>query len=617
MISKKLAIWLLSMVACLSWAQTSNTAIESSSGRIDVLGQNYASAPAVSARQSRVVVYSLDDLRLQGATSIFVNGTYHASLIKGAYSDLCYSPGNVELGARQMQVGQRPKDQPDTITAMPLRGGQTHYLRVREQGGRPVLEPVAAAQAERELPSKRLQLHTISRVAQDCIPSSEPAQAEPVRHTLAADNLDALATDAVTGQNGVIGNTGLTGQWDYKGQVTLTGVDGVSHTYKVYDHSTTGAQVLVDLPITVNTSTPVTITSISTDTLKLAAGTTLDLTVITNNQTVKSIQEVEIFTLQGGNSVLTASANDVLSLGGANLSGYSFTAVDANATAGGTSSTGKVQMVVNGLSGDKLVLNELFNDGVSGQNGVLGNTGLGGQWDYKGDVVKNGITYKVYDHSTTQAQVLVNIAVTVDTTSPIKISSISTDSGTSTSDFITNDQTLVYTGKLPSGFNTATEKVKVEIVNSSNAVVYSGYATVNGSNWTWDDSADTLAAGNYTIKATVVNASTGNVVGTYGANGTSSQALVVDTGVPNAGAAPTVEITTDANNDGLINATEGTGSTVAVKASWTGTVVAGDQVVITDGTTVQTVTVTPFMYTTTAALIWWEPPWWVQAVPGR
>ena len=195
MISKKLAIWLLSMVACLSWAQTSNTAIESSSGRIEVLGQSYASAPAVSARQSRVVVYSLDDLRLQGATSIFVNGTYHASLIKGAYSDLCYSPGNVELGARQMQVGQRPKDQPDTITAMPLRGGQTHYLRVREQGGRPLLEPVAAAQAERELPSKRLQLHTISRVAQECITSNEPmpAAAEPVRHTLPADTLFAFA----------------------------------------------------------------------------------------------------------------------------------------------------------------------------------------------------------------------------------------------------------------------------------------------------------------------------------------------------------------------------------------------------------------------------------------
>ena len=267
------------------------------------------------------------------------------------------------------------------------------------------------------------------------------------------------------------------------------------------------------------------------DTLKLAAGTTLDLTAITNNQTVKSIQEVEVFTLQGGNSVLTASANDVLSLGAANLSGYDFTSV-SNAQNGGTTSTGKVQMVVNGVSGDKLVLNELFNDGVIGQNGVLGNTGLGGQWVYKGDVVKNGTTYKVYDHSTTQAQVLVDSDITVDMISPIKINSISADAGASAVDFITNDPTLVYTGKLPSGFNTATEKVKVEIINSSNAVVYSGYATVNGSNWTWDDTADTLAAGNYTIKATVVNATSNAVVTSYGVNGSTTQALVIDAGAP-------------------------------------------------------------------------------------
>lgn len=59
--------------------------------------------------------------------------------------------------------------------------------------------------------------------------------------------------------------------------------------------------------------------STGVDTLKLAAGTVLDLTALTTNQTVKPIQEVEIFQMQGG-SQLTLSANDVLSLGGANAS---------------------------------------------------------------------------------------------------------------------------------------------------------------------------------------------------------------------------------------------------------------------------------------------------------
>ena len=202
------------LIACLSLlgsavvlAQTAERVIESGATRIEVLGQNFSGLVPISAKQSRLVVYSLDDLALPGATSIFVNGTYHASLIKGAYSELCYSTGNVELGARQMEVGQRPKDRADSVTALELQGARTHYLRVREQAGRPVLEPVPAEQAQRELPARRLQLHTISRVAQDCIYSAEPvqmapAQPEPTRHPLSQDTLFAFARSDLAGLTG-------------------------------------------------------------------------------------------------------------------------------------------------------------------------------------------------------------------------------------------------------------------------------------------------------------------------------------------------------------------------------------------------------------------------------
>ncbi len=197
MIFQKITIWLVcGMLGMTALAQTQNAVIESGDTRIEVLGQNYAHGVPIGKSQARIVVYSLEEGRLQGATSVFVNGSYHASLIKGAFSDLCYRPGDVELGARQVQAGLRPKDGPDTITAMRLVGGQTHYLRVREQGGRPVMHPVAAAQAEQELPSKRLQLHTISRVAQDCIEMqavAEPAPPTPEQHTLAVDTLFAFA----------------------------------------------------------------------------------------------------------------------------------------------------------------------------------------------------------------------------------------------------------------------------------------------------------------------------------------------------------------------------------------------------------------------------------------
>ena len=147
------------------------------------------------------------------------------------------------------------------------------------------------------------------------------------------------------------------------------------------------------------------------DTLKLAAGTVLDLDQLTRNQTVKSIQEVEIFQLQGG-STLTMSANDVLSLGGSNastMSGFSFSSTTAGSGAG-FNSTDKVQFVVHATNTDQVKLTALQLDGVLNGAGEPGNTGLAGQWSDIGTTTIGGVTYQVYNHSTTQAQVLVSNA---------------------------------------------------------------------------------------------------------------------------------------------------------------------------------------------------------------
>ena len=76
------------------------------------------------------------------------------------------------------------------------------------------------------------------------------------------------------------------------------------------------------------------------DTLKLAPGTTLNLEALSGNQTVKPIQEVEVLQMQG-NSSIQLTANDVLSLGGANattMSGYAFASTTGGAAS--ASSTG-------------------------------------------------------------------------------------------------------------------------------------------------------------------------------------------------------------------------------------------------------------------------------------
>lgn len=146
---------------------------------LEPLGAVFALDFVPNASQSRMVIYRGADAAMPGATGIFVEGSYHASLVVGAWSELCFRPGAVNLGARQMQVGTRAKDALDSISALTLRGGQNHFLKVIQENGRPVLKPVSQAQALREIQGAREQLHTISRVAELCQEAATPALIEP------------------------------------------------------------------------------------------------------------------------------------------------------------------------------------------------------------------------------------------------------------------------------------------------------------------------------------------------------------------------------------------------------------------------------------------------------
>ncbi|PUE41083.1 Ig-like domain-containing protein, partial [Limnohabitans sp. 2KL-51] len=254
------------------------------------------------------------------------------------------------------------------------------------------------------------------------------------------------------------------------------------------------------------------------------------------------------------------SANNVLSLGGSNattMAPYTFTStVQGTGSTGSTTSTGKVQFVVNGQLNDVLNLSVLANDGVVSANGasagLLGNTDLAGSWAYKGTFsiaagdAMDGVAhvYKVYDHSTTGAQVLVDVDVTVNTISPITISAISTDAGTSATDFITNDQTLTYSGGLPAAFNGATERVYVEIVNSANVVVSTGFATPSGTTWSWNNTSKTELEGNYTIRATIVGLTNTTAVPAYGAGAVATHLMTIDLTPPQVAIARTDGLTT-------------------------------------------------------------------------
>src|SRR5205823_6335871 len=89
--------------------------------------------------------------------------------------------------------------------------------------------------------------------------------------------------------------------------------------------------------------------------------------------------------------------------------------------------------------------------------------------------------------------------VTYDTVAPAApvITSVVSDTGSSSSDAITNDQTLVLNG-------TAEANSTVTLSRSGAGVI--GTTTTNGSgNWSFDYTGTTLAAGAYTFTATATD----------------------------------------------------------------------------------------------------------------
>ncbi|MDP4733831.1 MAG: Ig-like domain-containing protein, partial [Limnohabitans sp.] len=144
---------------------------------------------------------------------------------------------------------------------------------------------------------------------------------------------------------------------------------------------------------------------------------------------------------------------------------------------------------------------------------------------------------------------------------------------------------IAITGQVRGEFTTGdTVTLTVNGQNATGQVAADGTFSINVSG------ANLLADNDTTVAASLVAKDAAGNPGTITAN----RAYTLDGSAPNGGVAPTVEITTDANNDGLVNATEiGTANTFTVRASFDNTKVAvGDKVLFSNGTTTNTVTLT-------------------------
>jgi len=98
-----------------------------------------------------------------------------------------------------------------------------------------------------------------------------------------------------------------------------------------------------------------------------------------------------------------------------------------------------------------------------------------------------------------------------NSTATLQITSISNDTGTSASDFITQDNTLIYEGKV-NHFISNGDLVKLVLTNAAGAMLNTQYVkpAVTGA-WRWDNSTVLQDDGQYTLSASVVDAA-GNVV---------------------------------------------------------------------------------------------------------
>ncbi|MBD2619181.1 Ig-like domain-containing protein, partial [Synechocystis sp. FACHB-898] len=140
----------------------------------------------------------------------------------------------------------------------------------------------------------------------------------------------------------------------------------------------------------------------------------------------------------------------------------------------------------------------------------------------------------------------------IDTTPPnIAITAITNDSGTP-GDFITNDQTLIY-----SGTTDANATVTVTLTDSSNNPVFTATTTADANgNWSLDRTAnETLAGGTYTLTASTTDLA-GNTT-------TDTQAIRIETNAPGIAIA---SISTDSGIPGDFVTND---QTLVIAGTWT------------------------------------------------
>lgn len=162
------ALLALMCLAAPAWAQTTmpsgaQTAV-SKYGVGRPMGDAYALATA-SNEQSRLVVYRNPNDKQQSVVTVYVNGSYHTSLMQAGFTKICLTEPLIQVRTRLRPVNQAVILEQDKDVSLTVNKGQTQYVRVAElPDGTAQMEVVTAKVASNELQKTREQMHALSRV---------------------------------------------------------------------------------------------------------------------------------------------------------------------------------------------------------------------------------------------------------------------------------------------------------------------------------------------------------------------------------------------------------------------------------------------------------------------
>ena len=167
-----------SMLAGLVVVSCAHTAVAQSSAtrvNIDAFGEVFTTALAAPAAQTRVFVYRNTQAPNSLPINIYLNGQYHASLLRGGFTEFCAAPGSVNIKAALDDASRLHTSKLDAGQRLVLKAGQTVFLKVDESTPPAVnLLSGTAVQTNEDLKATRRQIHTISR-AKAAVTCAEPA----------------------------------------------------------------------------------------------------------------------------------------------------------------------------------------------------------------------------------------------------------------------------------------------------------------------------------------------------------------------------------------------------------------------------------------------------------